>query len=209
MRAFILSLRTLNMLSGCVGGLWLLYLGYWKVVLGALAISGIVATALPFVLGLALIIPGLVTIPFTMLSASSRNPVVRGILSGPMTFVTSGIVATLQGAWSVLVFAIIWKNTGPEAIIPAILCSYSTSVACWHVLAAQDVAGGGGEASAFSSVIQQFACIALTAYVYLNRDAIYLDEMIFIFGVPALIGVIFWTLIVAVGVAKTPRMVDA
>lgn len=151
----------LNSLAGIVGGIWLILLGDWKLVIAGF----VVAVAAPFWASL-LIMPGLIfTIPAVaaMEKGHTMSGTILASLSGLWTY---GVVT----GWCLVAFWYVSVHRhGGEPILPFLLFAYAVATAPWALLARKDAQSGGGDAAQLTTSAACIGCALLIAYVLFSR----------------------------------------
>jgi hypothetical protein len=156
---FMVPMFILNSLAGLVGGVWLLWLGDWKLVL-----VGFLAAACAPLWTSILLLPGLV-FAGPGIAAIERGYTVTGIALASLSGLWTYIVVTI---WCIAAFWYVphyWTHGQP--IVPFLLFAYSVATSPWAIMAQKESQGGGGEAAQFTLSAACVGCALILGYVLL------------------------------------------
>lgn len=197
MSAVALPLMFLNLLAGLVGGVWLLALGKWQVV-----VLGLAATLCgTFVISLLLLPSMLLMLPFAR-DETAGEPRSTFFIAAAGAI---GIVYTycVMAAWAITAFLIIASGAGAAAKIPALLYSYATSTSVWNYMAQQELRAGN-EYSSISAFFHQLGCVSLMLYGLMEYPRLDAEAMIVWYAPPMVLSVVVQLWLV-VGMTRDAR----
>jgi len=195
MRAFFtilfLPLVILNSLAGVVGGAWLLWLGEWKLVLGAFTI--VLASS---------IWASILLLPTLLVAAPSMLALDRGY-NFTVTF-----LATLGGLWTYSVVAAwclvafwyipLFRHDGSIPVLPYLLYAYSVATTPWAALAQRETRSGNGEGAELTVSAACVGSALLLGYAALSHHPKFLTAIWFLI-VPMALG---YVLSVAIAISE-------
>lgn len=178
-----IPLVLLNLLSGIVGAVWLLYLGHWRFVLVGVA----AAVVAPFFLGL-LTLPGSLVfgLPGARLLEKGRR-----ILALPLMLLSHAWVHAIVGAWCLAVFVFFMKKSTSADGYALLLWAYSTAIAPWSYLAQKEAEVGGGDGEGVTLFFAELAFVAMVLW-WFTVGGPPIDAMI-IFGLVMCVSVLLQT----------------
>ena len=132
---FLLPIIFLNFAGSIVAGIWLIVIGKWTLVLGAL-ISTLISS---WILGL-LMLPTLILVAPLTWAAKRKNHFFIFVI-GALSTLWTLVLMLLYGVGS---FIFVFNNYEGGMILPYLFLAYSVSTAPWTYMASQEARGDGG-----------------------------------------------------------------
>ncbi len=166
----------LNVLGGITSGIWLAFLGEWKL-LG----TGVAAMFLGGIAVIPALMPGMVfTLPGVYFMERNWN------LPGYFFLLLSTLyTVSIMVVWCVGVLVFFMSRATAETYIPLLIWSYGIGVSVWSWLAKKD----GSDASVISSFFAQIGYVVMMGVVLVSNRVTVID-LVFTFGGVMLIAVI-------------------
>ena len=158
----VVPIIILNSLAGLVGGVWLLWLGEWKLVLGGFLLS----VFAPFWASL-LVMPGMIFAIPGIAAIERGNTWIGTILvslSGLWTY-TVVTIWCLVAFWYVPQFG---SNSDP--FLPFLLFAYAVATAPWALMAQKETQSGGGSGAQLTVSGACLGCALILAYVLIAEQ---------------------------------------
>lgn len=148
----------LNTFGGLISGIWLVYLGHWRPVVGGLVVSMFA----PTVLGLVMMPGGLLFgAPGVLLAERGRI-----ILATPLVFLSLFYVQAVVAVWCLGVFSYFMGAVNADTVWPYALWSYSVAIGPFSYLAGREVRSGGGEGATMTVFFAEIAFIAMAVTAF-------------------------------------------
>lgn len=147
----------LNFLGGLVGGVWLLFMGEWRLV-G----SGILLLIFASFLHSIVLIP---TLPLTALFAYLLGKGQK-VLAGITAFVSMLYVQAVGLIWTIAIFLVMVSYGQDTHLLPYLLFGYSLATGPYSYMASKE--GGDATASHMAVWLVQFAYVLFFLFYYLN-----------------------------------------
>jgi hypothetical protein len=186
----------LNFLAGIVGGIWLLLLGEWQVVVIGL-VAGVCGT---FIAGL-LILPSMLLVgPLIGVASATRlqhSPVFMAITA----LIGVGYTYCVTGLWAHVSFRWLTAHVALDAKIPILLWCYAVATSTWNYMAQQD-ARSGNEMTSMSAFFHQIACVSLMVYGFMVFPRLEMVPMIWWYAVPMGIALVLQVWMMFAGVKE-------
>jgi hypothetical protein len=141
----------LNFGGGIVGGIWLLFLGKWALVVGVLLVSwagGGFAVSL-------VMMPGNLLFGLPSTKLLQRGNTVLAYVFAALCWIYNYLIMT---AWSVVAFVFVLSHYAGGSIWPYLLFAYSAATGLWTYMAQHETRGGNEDAPG-TTVPVFFACV--------------------------------------------------
>jgi hypothetical protein len=154
LKLILVPLLLFNLLAGIVGGVWLLLLGEWRMLGGAL-----LATILGMLLSGTVSRPGMLALAHATLLRAKGGPLRVAYL-----LLFAGILwaCIVMSAWALCWFEYFRSRSVNISIVPRLLVAFSVATGPWEYMAQRDPRTGG---PSFGLLFFKIACF--TAFVML------------------------------------------
>lgn len=159
----MLPMLLLNMLGGIVSGIWLIFIGEWRMLLLGVAIivGGNLIASIALMPGMVLTVPGM---------ALHESGGARKSLAYPLLFGGILWIYLVMSAWAIGAFIIFMRSADSRSWIPLLIWSYGVATAQWTYMAQKET--DSSDFSVFAVMFLQIAYLVLMVMVSFFKTTI-------------------------------------